>query len=140
MKKEQVDEPPTIEPVRLSERPKSPTPPVRRARPWAQPKRTVCPCCDGDGHISADIEIPEFASFVLTEASLHSTMKNLGIDDHAIHIAFLVAKRFGQDGLKEVQSVMMNVIENFQWIENPSAFVSKACINFRAKHEPFKTV
>ena len=89
----------------------------------------MCPCCNGDGYISADI--PKFASFVLTEASLHSTMKNLGIDDHAIHIAFLVAQRFGQDGLKEIQSIMMNVIKNFEWIENPSAFVSKACINFR---------
>ena len=134
VKKEQVDEPPTIEPVRLSERPKSPTPPVRRARPWARPKRTVCPCCDGDGYINADI--PEFASFELTESSLYSLMRNLNIDTHAIHLAFLLVQRFEQDGLKEVQGVIMNVIKNFEWIANPSAFVSKACINFRKSREP----
>ena len=135
-----MDQPPTIEPldqrqtVRLSERPKTPTPPVRRARPWARPKRTVCPCCDGQGYINADT--PEFASFVLTEASLHSTMKTLGIDEHAMHLAFLLVQRFEQDGLKEVQGVIMNVIKNFDWIGNPSAFVSKACINFRKNREP----
>ena len=120
----------------LAERPNTPTPPVRRARPWDRPTRTVCPCC-GEGYISADT--PEFASFALTESSLYSTMKNLGMDEHAMHIAFLLVQRFEQDGLKEVQGVIMNVIKNFEWIANPSAFVSKACINFRKSREPHHT-
>ena len=93
----------------------------------------MCPCCDGDGYINADI--PEFASFELTESSLYSLMRNLNIDTHAIHLAFLLVQRFEQDGLKEVQGVIMNVIKNFEWITNPSAFVSKACINFRKIRE-----
>ena len=128
-------QPPTPPPAakRVKAAPPSP-PPAAKAAPPAPPEMIQCPCCKGNGQIPSDI--PAWASTVMTKESLHSTLKNNGVDDQACQQAIGLIYLHGKDGMVQVHSLISNLVKNWSYIDNPSAFVAAAAIRWKHSREP----
>ena len=93
----------------------------------------TCPCCNGVGQIGG--RLPDYARFDFSAESLHHILSNLDIDKHAKLQAFLVIQQFGDDGIKEVQSITHNILKNWHWNGNPSFFLLSSCGKFIHERE-----
>ena len=94
----------------------------------------IVPVYNGEGIIATDL--PMWASMVCTDESVYSTLRTLGVDTPAMQQAYLVVQRFGDDGLKTLQDICSNVIKNWDYIDNKSAFVAVACVKYKRSREP----
>ena len=110
------------------------TPPAPPQRVQAQQRVIVmetCPCCGGNGEIQVGSN--DWASFIQTPDTLVSTMSYLGIDGHAQSQVTLFIQEFGDDALHEVNSILSNILKNWQYVGNQSAFLSSSVIKVRQR-------
>ena len=71
-------------------------------------------------------------------------MENLDIDDKAKKQAYIVIQRFGDDGLEAVQKIVSNILKNWQYVGNKSAFMASSLGEMHAQPRglncfPFRT-
>jgi hypothetical protein len=93
-----------------------------------------CPCCKGTGMISDDA--PEWVSFVTTSKSLYAAGQALDLDQGALNQMMVIVQEFEDEGLNTVRDVLSNLVKNFTYVKNPSAFVASACIKFKHAKTP----
>lgn len=89
----------------------------------------TCPCCGGNGEIQVGSN--DWASFIQTPDTLVSTMKYLQIDGHAQLQTTLFIQEFGDVALSEVNSILSNILKNWKYVGNQSAFLSSSVIKLR---------
>ena len=80
--------------------------------------------------------MPDFASFEFGAESMYNILYNLDIDEHGMSQAYMVCQRYGEHGVWELQSIVTNLLKNWSWIDNKSAFLSSSCVKFARHYEP----
>ena len=93
-----------------------------------------CPCCGGTGLLNA-ADRPEWATRVTTVDSLVAMLESNGLDERAIHQAVLVMQEFGDEGLDAIRGILVNMFKNWEFTQNPSAYMASACIKYRRQRE-----
>ena len=88
-----------------------------------------CPTCEGHGYIAQDI--PPWATFFKSAEAVYSTLRAYGVDDGAMQQAFSLVQRCGDDGIDKLRGITTNLWKNYRYIDNPSAFVTSACLRYK---------
>ena len=88
-----------------------------------------CPTCEGHGYIAQDI--PPWATFFKSAEAVYSTLRAYGIDDGAMQQAFSLVQQCGDDGIDKLRGITTNLWKNYRYIDNPSAFVTSACLRYK---------
>ena len=94
----------------------------------APPATFLCPCCDGTGEMPTDV--PDYASFTMDRYTMHSMLMSMKFDDDSVRQAWTMMQQHGDQGVREVQSIVTNIIKNKQWIKNHSAFLASSCVKW----------
>ena len=76
-----------------------------------------------------------WATRVTTVDSLVAMLESNGIDERAIQQSVLVMQEFDDEGLDAVRGILVNMFKNWEFTQNPSAYLASACIKFRRQRE-----
>ena len=96
-----------------------------------------CPCCKGHGSIPlSSVSGSGYISWDRNPDDLHLILTRLGCDEFAIAIAVNYVKRVGDEAFDEVNDVIHNLIKNWKWIVNASAFVTDGVVKKKKERFP----
>ena len=90
----------------------------------------ACPACEGCGRLFK-ADIPVWADRITSAESVYAVLKANKIDDRAMQQAMLVVQEFGADGVTAIRGIVVNMLKQWGFLDNASAFVASSCMKYR---------